>query len=195
MSFPHGVASDLFGNLFVTDDGGDPCIRKIDAFTRNVSKYADGPPFSSPVAMARDSRGNLYVSDFGVIMKIDGQNQTITVAVGDQTHICSFPPLQDGVPATSVSLCTAPSGIALDGAGNLYYSDPDNFVVRKVAVSTGLVYTVAGNGTAGFSGDGGPATSAQLASPGGLFVDTSGNLYIADTGNNRVRKVVLSGRD
>jgi hypothetical protein len=84
--------------------------------------------------------------------------------------------LGDGGPATSAFLI--PNSVAVDSAGNLYISDIDNFVVRKV--SNGIITTVAGNGTLGYSGDNGPATSAQVAFPKGIAVDSSGNLYIAD---------------
>ena len=85
-----------------------------------------------------------------------------------------------------------PSGVAVDTAGNLFIADPSNNRVRKVTPG-GVISTVAGNGTAGFSGDGGPATSAQLNYPTGVAVDAAGNLFIADEANNRVRKVTPGG--
>ena len=91
----------------------------------------------------------------------------------------------DGGPAISAQL--APTAVAVDSAGNLYIADTDNYRVRKV--SNGVITTVAGNGAWGFSGDNGPATSAQLAGPPGVAVDAAGNLYIADSDNYRVRKV------
>jgi streptogramin lyase len=94
----------------------------------------------------------------------------------------------DGGPATSATL-TVPSGVAVDGSGNLYIADTGNFRIRKVSADTGVITTVAGNGNAGYSGDGGPATSASLSFPFGVAVDGSGNLYIADSYNNRIRKV------
>ena len=104
----------------------------------------------------------------------------------------------DGGPATSAEL-DAPDGVAVDAAGNLLIADTVNKRVRVVAASTGTfygqamtagdIYTVAGNGTGGFSGDGGPATSAELDAPGGVAVDAAGNLLIADTYNHRIRVV------
>ena len=106
----------------------------------------------------------------------------ITTVAGNGT--CGFS--GDNGPATSAQLYGS-HGVAVDSAGNLYIADTANNRIRKV--SNGVITTVAGNGTAGFSGDNGPATSAQLTDPEGVAVDSAGNLYIADTGNNRIRKV------
>jgi hypothetical protein len=93
--------------------------------------------------------------------------------------------------ATSASL-SEPSRVAVDSSGNIYIADKNNQRIRKVTAATGLITTVAGNGSYGFSGDGGAATSAKLAFPNGVAVDNSGNLYIADTGNQRIRHVLFS---
>jgi hypothetical protein len=85
-----------------------------------------------------------------------------------------------------------PRNVAIDAVGNIYIADTCNERIRKVTVSTGIITTVAGNGVAGYSGDGGPATSAELFSPSGVVVDAAGNIYIADLGNNLVRKVTAS---
>jgi len=100
--------------------------------------------------------------------------------------------LGDGGAATGASL-GSPDGVAVDGAGNLYIADLYNRRIRKVDTG-GRISTVAGDGTYGFSGDGGAATSASLSSPTGVAVDGAGNLYIADQGNQRIRKVDTSGR-
>ena len=91
----------------------------------------------------------------------------------------------DNIPATSAQF--SPNGLAADAAGDLYIADPFNDRVRKI--SNGIITTVAGTGTRGFSGDNGPAASAQLTDPNSVAVDSAGNLYIADTGNVRIRKV------
>jgi sugar lactone lactonase YvrE len=85
-----------------------------------------------------------------------------------------------------------PEGAAVDASGNLYIADTYNFVVRKVSASSGIITTVAGNHTEGYSGDGGLATNAMLSYPDSIAVDSSGNLYIADSVNNRIRKVTAS---
>ena len=97
----------------------------------------------------------------------------------------------DGGPATQAQL-RVPAGLTFDAKGNLYIADRDNHRVRKVDTK-GIITTVAGNGTAGFSGDGGPAAQASLNLPSGLVVDRQGNLYIADRSNNRVRRVNTKG--
>lgn len=97
----------------------------------------------------------------------------------------------DGNAATSAQL-SSPSGSASDGSGNIYVADKGNHRVRKIAI-TGVISTLAGTGVAGFSGDGGAATSAQLGSPAGLALDALGNVYVADDGNNRIRKITPTG--
>src|ERR1700756_3391342 len=94
--------------------------------------------------------------------------------------------------AAATASLSEPFGVAVDAIGNLYIADTSNHRVRKVDAS-GVITTVAGNGTEGFSGDGGPATSATLNTPIGVAVDSAGNLYIADAFNNRIRKVNAAG--
>ena len=99
----------------------------------------------------------------------------------------------DGGAATSASLAlSGAQDIALDGSGNLYIAEATNHRVRKVDAGTGVISTVAGNGIAAYSGDGGPATAASLNEPNGISADPSGNLYIADLRNNCIRKVTAS---
>jgi trimeric autotransporter adhesin len=177
----------------------------------------DGGPATSagmdPQAVAVDPAGNLVIADGSnedvsnrvrVVAASTGTfyGQAMTAGdiytiAGDGTRGYSG----DGGPATSAELF-APDGLAFDGAGNLVIADADNNVVRVVAARTGTfygqamtagdIYTVAGNGTFGYSGDGGPATSAELNGPSGVAVDAAGNLVIGDTLNNRVRVVAAS---
>ena len=113
--------------------------------------------------------------------------QTITTVAGDGTYGYSG----DGGPATSASVY-CPAGVAVDASGNVFVADPTNSVIRKVSTN-GVITTVAGNGLYGFSGDGGPATAARLFRPSGVTVDAFGNVFIADTFNNRIRKVSRGG--
>jgi len=195
LNFPYGVAVDVVGNLYIADDGNNR-VRKVSA-GGVISTVAgngtfgfggDGGPATSaqlyePSGVAVDVAGNLYIADTANnrVRKVTVAGVISTVA-GNGTSGFSG----DGGPATSAQL-NLPSGVVVDVADNLYIADTINNRVRKVTVA-GVISTVAGNGTAGFSGDGGPATSAQLNAPNGVAVDAAGNLYIAD-GNNVVREV------
>jgi sugar lactone lactonase YvrE len=139
-------------------------------------------------AVTLDSIGNLYIADGGNdrIRKVTPSGIISTVA-GNGTAGYSG----DGGMATSAQL-NNPAGMAIDPVGNLYIADFLNSVIRKVTPS-GIISTVAGNGTYGYSGDGGQATAAKLGYPVDMAVDSEGNLYIADWGNNRIRKVTPSG--
>jgi uncharacterized protein (TIGR03437 family) len=136
-----------------------------------------------PGALALDTAGNLYVCDGSSrIRKISTAGIITTVAGNGSAGYAG-----DGGPATSAML-SSPSGIAVDAAGNLFIADAGNERVRMVSASpAGVIFTVAGNGLPGYSGDGGPATSAQLSDPSGVAVDPSGNVYIADCLNNAIR--------
>src|SRR5437016_4114584 len=149
----------------------------------------------APPRVFKDSAGNLYISVtvngtqglYGnVVYKVDSFGQLTTVA-GNGTEGFSG----DGGPATSAAL-SGPHGLFVDGFGNIFIADTYNDRIRKVVAATGNIQTVAGNGTFGFSGDGGPATNATLHSPTGVFVDRFGSLFIADSGNQRIRKVVAA---
>jgi len=141
-----------------------------------------------PVAMSYDSSGNLLVADCDAnrVRKIDPSGVITTIAgVGGLGFY------GDGGPATDAAL-SCPSGVAVDGSGNVFISDEFNHRIRKIDAS-GIITTIAGTGTAGFSGDGGQAASATMNRPMGLAVDASGAVYFADYANQRVRKVSSSG--
>jgi trimeric autotransporter adhesin len=149
----------------------------------------NGVALNNPFAVAADRWGNVYIADTlnNVIREVDSSGMTSTVAGNGRAKYTG-----DRGPATSASL-NHPGGIAVDTAGNLYISDEGNFVVRKVNANR-VITTVAGNGTSGYSGDGGPATKAQIAGALGIAVDPAGDIYIADTGNCVIRKVDTKGK-
>jgi sugar lactone lactonase YvrE len=140
----------------------------------------------SDIAVAPD--GSLYVSDVmdRRVLKISRGGAVSLVAGG-----CIVGPLGDGGPAT-LALLKAPEGIALGPDGSLYIADKLDHRIRRVAPD-GIITTVAGTGVAGYSGDGGPAASAQLAFPEGIAVGPDGSVYVADTGNHRIRKITPDG--
>jgi sugar lactone lactonase YvrE len=199
LNYPNGAVMDGAGNLYIADTGNS-LIRKVAAGTGIISTFAGngiagftgdkGPATSAelyqPLGLAIDSAGNLYISDSfeSVVRKVTASTGIITTVAGNGKSGYSG----DGGPATAASL-SSPIGIALDSKGNLYIADSSANRIRKVTATTGTITTVAGNGQAGFAGDGGPATSAQLNYPGEIAVDSIGNLYVADTNNYVIREV------
>lgn len=150
---------------------------------------ASAAQFDHPDRAIFDNAGNMYVADEHnhVIRKINGAGIISTVAgIGTIRGYSG-----DGGPATLAKLAR-PSDLAFDVTGNLFFTELGNGTIRKVTAA-GIITTIAGNGTTGYSGDGGPATNAKLFGPLGIVFDTSGNLFFSDNGNARVRKVNTSG--
>ena len=196
LSNPNCAAVDSLGNLYIADRGNSR-IRKVGTNgiiateagrALNDGDFATNATFNSAWAIAKDSLGNLYVADTwnNCIRKVD-TNGVITTVAGNGVPTYSG----DGVAATNASL-NQPSGVAVDAFGNLLIADTFNNRIRKVDMN-GIISTVAGTGAVLFSGDGGAATNAKLWQPYGIAVDGVGNFYVADTRNNRVRKVDTNG--
>jgi hypothetical protein len=189
LSGPQGVAVDSAGNVFIADTKNNR-IRKVSngvittvAGNGTAGFSGDNGPATSaqlnmPSSIALDSTGNLYINDEwnNRIRKVS--NGVITTVAGG-----GLSGLGDNGPATSAGV--SPSGIAVDATGNLYIGDFGR--IRKV--SSDVITTVAGDGNCRFSGDGGPAISAQLCFPLDVAVDSAGNLYIADANNGRIREI------
>jgi len=202
---PSGVAVDTNGNIYIADTSNH-AIRKVDISTGNISTVAgtlgtsgatgDGglatnATLNFPYDIAIDLSGNIYIADKSnhAIRKVDITTGNISTVAGT---IGSDGATGDGGLATSATL-KYPYGVDVDLSGNIYIADKGNDAIRKVDITTGNISTVAGTlEISGVTGDGGLATSATLNAPYGVNVDTSGNIYIADTSNNAIRKVDIS---
>ena len=191
---PDGVAVDGSGNVYISDFN-NAVVRvvtpdgKINPFagTGTTGHAGDGglatsAQLTGPLGLAVDSSGNVYIADGpnNSIRKVSTSGIITTVAGGT----AGFG--GDGGAATSAAL-NFPTAVAVDASGNLYIADSANHRIREV--SGGIISTIAGTTVFGFSGDNGPATSAQLYLPKGVAVDSHGNVYIADTGNQRIREI------
>jgi uncharacterized protein (TIGR03437 family) len=198
LHLPTGVAFDSSGNVYLADSLNNR-IRKIAganistvAGNGGLSSSGDSGPATSaqlntPLGVALDGAGNLYIAD--------SQNNTVrrVSAGGTMSTFAgnSVPGNSGDGGAPTAAQLNGPQGVAVDGAGSLYIADTLNHKVRKV--SGGVISTFAGSGTAGFSGDGGAATAATLNEPFSVALDAAGNVYIAEFGNSRVRKVDTKG--
>lgn len=189
---PTGVTLDQRGNVYVAAAGR---VRKIDStgiittLAGPIVRFGGGFP-SVFSGLATDSSGNVYVAESGtrLILQVTAAGN-VSIVAGNLNLPAGFS--GDGGPAINATLNNA-SAVAVDSAGNLYIADTGNNRIRKVT-TVGTISTVAGNGSGAFTGDGGPAINAALNQPDGIAVDPSGNFFISDTGNQRVRMVNASG--
>ena len=193
----HGLAVDTYENIYIADYDNDR-IRKVDANTGIISTIAgggtqglgDGGPATSaelerPADVALDTNGDIFIADThnGLIRKVD-------MATGIISSVAGLGGASDGGPAIDARVYS-PSGITVGANGDIYISGSYDRV-RKIDNTTGYISTIAGDRTSGDSGDGGPATSAQLNDPDGLAIDANGDVYIADFRNHRVRKLTTT---
>jgi uncharacterized protein (TIGR03437 family) len=204
LATPGGLAVDKSGNLYIADTVNNR-IRKVAADGTISTVAGSGSPgyggdgaaatsasLNHPGAVALDASGNLYIADTEnhVIRKVTGT--TITTVAGNNNNLGGGGSFGgDNGPATNAIL-NLPGGVAVDGSGNIYISDTGNHRVRKVTASSGTITTYAGDGTAGSAGDGARAVTAHVNGPRGLAIDAQGNLYIADTGSQKIRLVTAS---
>ena len=199
LSGPGAVARDAAGDLFIADTYNNR-IREVDHSTGAIATVAgvgtagysgDGgaavdAELDAPEGIALDAAGDLFIADTmnDLVREVNHATGVITTVAGNWDHDY----YGDGGPATDAALC-GPYGVVLDAAGDLFIADTGNSVIREVNASTDVINTVAGNGTAGYSGDGKAATSAKLNLPQFVAVDAARDLFIADTSNNRIREV------
>jgi len=195
-----GVAIDASGNLYIADVN-NYCVRKVSA-AGVITTFAGGSPatatgdggpataayIKTPHAVAVDAAGNVYIADQNnLIRKVTVSTGIITTVAGNGASAATG----DGGPATAASI-NQPQALAIDASGNIYIADYGNNKIRLVTASTGKISTFAGNGTPGSTGDGSPATAAELKGPSGLAIDAAGNVYISDLGNSKIREVLKS---
>jgi sugar lactone lactonase YvrE len=202
LAWPSAVALDGAGHLFIADRDNQR-IRQVDLSTgvittlagNGVFAYAgDGGPAASaslfnPQGLAADGNGHVFIADTinSRIRQVDLATGIITTVAGNGTTGYGG----DGGAATAASLFF-PFGVAVDSSGNIFIADSGNQRVRRIDLATGIITTIAGTGTLGYGGDGGPATAAELFAPDAVAVDATGRLFIADSQNNRVRQVDLA---
>lgn len=198
-----GVFVVANGDLYLADTGNHE-IRKVTALTGIVTLVvgSTSPGYSGdggaataarlrlPAAIVVAANGDMYIADTGndTVRKVTAATGIITTYAGTGTTGYTG----DGGAATSARL-SGPQGLVLAANGDLYIADTGNNVIRRVTAATGVITTFAGTGTAGFLGDGGVATSARLNAPESVSISASGELYIADAGNNRIRRVSTGG--
>ncbi len=198
---PHGIDIDATGNIFINDISNH-VIRKVNAsgiITTVVgigtSGYSgDGGPATAArinqvFDVITDAAGNIYIGDGANhrIRKISAEGIITTIAGNGTAGYAG-----DGAAATA-AMINRPGGVALDNAGNVYFTEIYGHRVRKINVSTGIISTIAGTGIVGYTGNGGAATAARLSYPNFLHIDAANNIYITDNGNHSIRKVNTSG--
>jgi sugar lactone lactonase YvrE len=210
---PTGIAIDAAGGLYFSSSWSR--VRKLTAGSRVIETIAgqvatsfsgdNGPAvdahFWDPVPSVVNRDGDLYIADYEnsrirmvkastrIVTTIAGSGACVTTPAPISATVCNSGFAGDGGPAKDATL-NYPVAVASDAEGNLYIADTINHRIRRVDAATGLISTIAGNGTKGFSGDGGAATAAEITFPSGVAVDATGRVYFADQSNNRIRVLI-----
>jgi uncharacterized repeat protein (TIGR01451 family) len=210
--YAYGVAADASGNAYIADLDNER-IRKVTASTgiiqtvagggtgcnAQTDTYGDGCPatqavLSAPTSVFVDHAGNIFISDYGdsLIREVSASTGIMSLVAGGGTGCPNqTDALGDNCPATQATL-SAPWGLYVDSAGDIFIADYNNSRVREVVASTGIIQSIAGTGVDGYNGDNIPANTAQIANPTGLYGDSSGNIYFSDLDNFRIREIVAS---
>jgi len=187
MEIPSGSCMDAAGNLYIADYGNGR-IQTVNAATHIVTTIASVPAING--IFFNNVDGHIYYCYNSAVMKMNPTTGVSTLVAGSITGSGYS---GDGGPATA-ALLNSPRGLYIDAAGHyLYICDVSNNRVRRVSLASGIITTFAGNGIMGYSGDGLSSTHAELNGPSAVYGDRSGNIFIADNGNNRVRRVAASG--
>ncbi|MEO6324750.1 MAG: hypothetical protein ABIT01_16635, partial [Thermoanaerobaculia bacterium] len=201
LSIPKGIAVDASGDLFITDFYARR-VRRVSAATRTITTYAGngdlyfqagGPAATTSVGfphdVALDTAGNLYIADpfNGHVYRVERSTGILSSVAGGGTPADG---LGDGLAATAANV--APYGLAVDAAGNVYIAERERHRIRRIDKQTGIIQTIAGTGSQGSTGDGGPAVAATLSIPSFLAFDGAGNLAFSDTGNFAIRKITIA---
>jgi sugar lactone lactonase YvrE len=198
LSFPDAVALDRAGNLYIGDANGH--VRKVNEETGIITTVAGGgtqtgenvpateAQLNNPFGIAVDSTGDIYISDSSNfrVRRVNHRTGIIETIAGIGGGFAGSS--GDGGPAIQAALAV-PTGLAFDHSGNLYIAELEGSSVRRIDRRTGIITTIAGHHSPGFSGDGGPATQAQFGNLTALTFDPRGNLYVADSNNQRVRRI------
>ncbi len=197
LNVPQGVAVDASGNVYITDSSHILLVTRTSGVLTSVAgagpsvyTMTDGPALSvrmAPTSPVITASGNVLFLDSGTLRQLNVAAGTVTTIAGQYGKNGST---GDGGPA-SAALLNEPSQICIDSVGNIYIVEMAGYV-RRIAANSGIIATIAGTGSSVFSGDGGLAVNASLVRPTGIAADASGNLYIADTGDVRIRKIAAS---
>ncbi len=199
-----GIAVDAAGNVYVADYEGNN-VREINMTTGIVTDVAGtgAPGFSGdgglainaelegPHGVTVDDAGNVYIAD-----TVNDRIREVIHVTGEITTVAGngqFSAFHDGVAATTTML-SVPVDVAVDSHGDIFIDDQGNERIREVNAVTGIINTVAGNGNVTYGGDGGPAIAASFSVPGGIAMDSSGDIFVADTSNDRIREVVSNSQ-
>jgi protein gp37 len=207
LNYPQGVFVDTSGDIFIADTANS-VVREVVAATGDIQTVAGngtagysgdtGPAtqaeLSDPYGVFVDIAGNIFIADTdnNVIREVAASSGIITTVAGNGTDCSpSTLPCGDGSAATSAQL-SSPAGVFVDLSEDIFIADTFDHRIREVTASTGIINTVVGTGAEGYAGDGAAAASAELDTPYGVWVDTSGDIFIADTDNAAIREVVAA---